>query len=517
MNTTYLCTLGVSIANRLDREILRDRLKKNLPWDAADPDFEKTLCKSAAAIPVTGPERDSCCAEATILAKMKAVPGDRVRLLATDTCLGRLCGDAVKEVLTRCFGLDSGDVSVVRIEDLQVGDAKRLRETGVKNLLSTVDKYVKEDRNFGFDVCLCPNGGYKGVVPFLTLAGMILHCKVVYTFEHAGSVVVLPPLPFALDADAYLRARDAIAALYDKIEMPETQFLSMVSDWQPEERDRFLGFTEPSGTPGFVTLSPLVEIATSGAENRSAWLSPQAAKDLEKLGNGTSANNCCRIVLRSQDPLYRSKHISVKHGTDLVSISYPRQHTAERVLGYVDGGRFLVCRVFPDHAGYEGFLSQHFMKKDFPPDLFAETKIRMQSEPPAESGEIESWSDLKADRDRLRLDAQNLQNDIARLREELADGQEAIQSARKTRARCEEQGKRIAEITRDLARTRNELDNVRSACDMAIRQTEEEKARSAALQNELESASAELATARARLDAESRLGFFARLRRVFRP
>lgn len=517
MNTTYLCTLGISIANRLpDKSMVRERLERNLPWEAEDSEFEKALRQYAAAIPASGPERDSCCAEATILAKMKAAPGDRVRLLATDTCLGRLCGEAVKGVLIRCFGLDPGDVSVLRIEDLQVGDAKRLREYGIKNLLEVVQKHAVADRNTGREVCLCPNGGYKGAVPFLTLAGMILHCKVVYTFEFAGAVVVLPPLPFALDAKAYLRARDAIAALYDKVELPEAQFLGMVTDFQPGERDRFLGFTEPSGTPGFVTLSPLVEIATAGADVHSAWLSPQAAKDLAKLGGGASADACRRLALRSQDPLYRSRHIDWKHSTDLESVSIP--HTPERVMGYGNGGRFLVCRIFADHNEYERFLGRQPAKKDYPPETFTDTPLPLSGDtlPDADAGEtgFESWEDLKLHCERLEREGQNLRDDIAVLGEDL---ERARADEQKARHRCEQIAKRRDQLWEEREAARRELADARAACNDARARAGAEASRAAALEQARDSLAAELAEVHARLEHEAKLGFFSRLRRVFRP
>ncbi|MBR4171324.1 MAG: hypothetical protein IKR48_06700 [Kiritimatiellae bacterium] len=512
MNTTYICTLGTSIANRLPNQLLRDRQEKNLPWNADDSEFEKALCERIRAISKQGDERETCCAETAILSKMKLDEQDKVLLLATDTCLGRMCGDAVQSVLTRCHGLDVDDVSVIRIEGLQVADANRLRNLGLKNLLSTVEKCVREGHESGCDVCLCPNGGYKGVVPFLTLAGMILHCKVVYSFEFAGSVIVLPPLPFALDEQAYLRARDALSCLYDRIEMPTEQFLSMVADLQPEERDRFLGFTEPGTKSGFVTFSPLVGIATTGAEVRTAPLSDQAEKDLEKLAQSGGAAACRRLVLQSQDPLYRAAHSESKNLTDLVAIQRPR--TAERVFGYVHDGRFLVCRIFASHNDYIRYMDkQQPRRKDFPPEIFHDVNFEDGSVDEADEIPIEEWGDLKRERDELRKKCEAANEEITVVRQQYNEAKRIGIDAEK----------KATDFKQLWTKANNELQWLRQKADNLATALVKTEKKESALRSQLESThrmveekKREVADLNERLREYQNRGFFRRLADVFR-
>ena len=380
----FICTLGTSIASS-SKDLagaLREKQSQPGRWEDVDPAFEKALGNHVAATLKDGVKFHSSCAEASILRMANAAPGDRVVLLSTDTGLARMCGVAVKRLIVSGFGLDDSSVELVRVEGLQVADPERLRKVGLSSFVKTVVSRITENRYIA-EIFLCPVGGYKGVVPFLTALGMAFHLPVLYTFERIDKLVRLPPLPFSLDRELYSRAKDALLELGRQCEMYESDFLNRIKGYQPEERDLFLSFVEPSGNPGFVTSTAFTEIFAPGFECSSAPVSHDAIDDLDLLRHGQDYRTACKMVIQSQDRLIREQWMHPKVvATDLQILK--QGNTNIRILGFESGGRFNVCRVLA-HDAYDRLLSgkncpkvasfrnQEFTNWEEPPEILPDS------------------------------------------------------------------------------------------------------------------------------------------------
>ena len=371
MSKYFLCTLGTSVANGL-KDILWSKQKTPGDWDERDETFEKALDGLVSAAIHDKSSIFRSCAEASVLHKAGAEASDRVVLLATDNGLSRICGAAAKRLLIAGFGFSDADVELVRVPALQVSDAESLRREGLPGFVRAVVSRI-EANQFAYETFLCPVGGYKGIVPFLTVLGMAYRIPVLYAFEFIDSLVRLPPLPFALDRDLYIRAKDALREIGNRIEMPEREFLSKIKGFSEEERDSFLAFVEPSSRPGFVTSSAFTEVFAPEFECETAPISKKAIEDLEILSHGQLYRTACRLVLDLQDPVvrrgYRGNHKKTT-ATDLVIVK--QGNTSLRIFGYESQGRFFVCRIF-DHEDYERKLDSHScMRADFLPEAFVE-------------------------------------------------------------------------------------------------------------------------------------------------
>ncbi len=371
MDKYFLCTLGTSIANGL-KDVLWSKQKAPGDWDERDETFEKALDGLVSAAIHDKNSIFRSCAEASVLHKAGADAGDRVVLLATDNGLSRICGAAAKRVLVAGFGFSDTNVELVRVPGLQVSDAARLRREGLPGFVKAVVTRIEANQS-AYETFLCPVGGYKGIVPFLTVLGMAYRLPVLYTFEFIDSLVRLPPLPFSLDRDLYARAKDALREIGSRIEMPEREFLSKIKGYSEEERDAFLAFVEPSSRPGLVTSSAFTEVFAPGFECESAPVSQKALNDLEILSHGQLYRTACRLILDLQDPVvrrgYRGNHKKTA-STDLAIVK--QGDTSLRIFGYESQGRFFVCRVF-DHEDYERKLdSRSCMRASFPPETFDE-------------------------------------------------------------------------------------------------------------------------------------------------
>ena len=304
----FICTLGTSIAssNRELAEVLRGKQAQPGKWDDGDSMFEKKLGDHVSATLKDKSNFHGCCAEASVLRKAGVTHGDRVVLLSTDTGLARMCGEAVKRLIVAGFGLDDSAVELVRVEGLQVSDSERLRKVGLSSFVKTVVSRIADNR-YVTDMFLCPVGGYKGVVPFLTALGMAFHLPVLYTFERIDSLIRLPPLPFSLDRELYTRAKDALLELGKKCEMHESDFLNRIKGYEPEERDLFLSFVEPSGTPGFVTSTAFTETFAPEFECCTAPVARKAIEDLDILRHGQDYRTACKMAIQAQDRMIREQ------------------------------------------------------------------------------------------------------------------------------------------------------------------------------------------------------------------
>ena len=327
----FICTLGTSIANGLG-DVLWKKQETPGAWDDRDEAFAKALGDHVVAVLKDKATFHSRCAEATVLQKAGVSQDDRVVLLATDTGLARICGEATRRLIVQGFGLDESSVELVRIVGLQVSDAERLRREGLSAFVKTVVSRI-DDNRYAYGMFLCPVGGYKGIVPFLTALGMAYHLPVLYTFERIDSLVRLPPLPFSLDRDLYARAKDALLEIGKRCEMPEKEYLDRIKGYTPEERDWFLSFVEPSGKPGFVTSTAFTEVFAPDFECEKAPVSRQALEDLELLSHSEERYGAaCKMVIESQDRLRRVQWIHGKTtATDLQILK--QGNTNIRVLG----------------------------------------------------------------------------------------------------------------------------------------------------------------------------------------
>ena len=371
----YICTLGTSVANAL-KEVLWAKQKTPGEWDDRDEAFEKALGNQVQLKLNDKAHPHEFSAEFSVLKKAGISSCDKVVLLSTDNGLSRICGETTKRLIISEFGLDDSNVELVRIPGLQVADAERLRRVGLPEFVKAVVSRIEENR-YTCETFLCPVGGYKGIVPFLTALGMAFHLPVLYTFEFIDSLIRLPTLPFSLDRELYARAKDALVELGRKCEMHETEFLARIKGYENDERDLFLSFVESSGRPGFVTSTAFTETFAPDFECEKAPVAPQVVEDLDALSHGQWYRTACNMVIQSQDRVIRRSWMGNHKKTTATDLVILKQGNASiRVLGYEAAGRFYVCRVLA-HDDYQRLLDSKNCPKidDFKTTEFIEWSL----------------------------------------------------------------------------------------------------------------------------------------------
>ncbi len=349
MNKLILCTTGSSIANRCPS--LRDVQAKPLPWDATLVELESELKQHLGQVDYHDDEqaRHRLCAELNTLDRMQLESGDRVVLIATDTALGRVCSQFLQQILQELYSVQA---TVQRIEGLQVHDPDLLRQKGLKNLVKELlDNYLDNlDIRYRYEIIINPTGGYKAIVPFMTVLGMLYGKASVYLFEFANTLVKLPPLPFTFDLEVFRRVKPALEYMEEKTAITQAEFFSRIENFDQIESDLFLSFTEEI-EDNQITLSPLAHILMKmDKEDISCQISDKALNVLEKI-KGEQKNTIVQILDKLTNPLWRKQKTHRLNHSDAVFIK--PGNTAERLAGFFEGNIFYVAMIYLNHDQYE--------------------------------------------------------------------------------------------------------------------------------------------------------------------
>jgi hypothetical protein len=143
---------------------------------------------------------DTICAEIKSLIKIAEEEGDlEVILLATDTVLSVLACELIVDwfkinkdkypsVKTICFKREEHV-----IKGLQVKDANKFQTTGFQELIKLLKN--SSDKNTIFNI----SGGYKAIIPFVTLYGQLENIPLKYIYEESDSLLTVSSLPINFD------------------------------------------------------------------------------------------------------------------------------------------------------------------------------------------------------------------------------------------------------------------------------------------------------------------------------
>jgi hypothetical protein len=149
-----------------------------------------------------------------------------VALLASDDSRrdGLLCAAVLKRYLDDLKARNLGqqwewpaidrlhEVTLHRIEGLTPEDRGRFEDVGVPNLINQIQKLASGCHRYD-RIVLNLTGGFKGAIPFVTIAGLFLpKVESHYLFESTRDVIVLPQYPVGLDYGLWQRQANLIRA-----------------------------------------------------------------------------------------------------------------------------------------------------------------------------------------------------------------------------------------------------------------------------------------------------------------
>lgn len=342
--TVYLCTSGTSASKTLPREERFDAEWVKRHGGVAEA--ARRLFETFKDFSMEDDEalHQRLSAEIHSLARMPLREGDRVYLFASETEDGQACAEAVKQYLE--YHLLEVTVSIEVIPGLQVVDEARFRTQGVVEFVRRALRVI--EAHDPSQCVLDPTGGFKALVPYTVLIGMLKQVPSRYIFEQSNSLLTLPPLPVEFARSRLEPVRALLEEIRRETAVPRKRLEEALS-W--EDRQTLSPLFEVEGTK--ITLSAVGLLVAEELFRPSALTPFLSRKGLEGLLALRKRKECDPVrylqkVSRDRSALEQDKHGNAGEGLTWLKPG----NTPDRYLISEEGWRLLVWEVC-DHEEYE--------------------------------------------------------------------------------------------------------------------------------------------------------------------
>jgi len=337
---TILNTVGTSLLTNAAREL-----------GGAEPD-EKALFNYLARI---APELAS--AETNALAKLRQ-EGDRLIFLHSSTEQGRLCA----HVLCRHYRSQKTNCDLMAVNDLSYQES-RFKMRGLRSLIDTMIRLIREEQKKGAEVVLNATGGFKAEIAYATLIGLLFDVPVYYIHEAFQEIIEMPPIPIAWDYAILAEHEDFFSWIEE--EPRKTDAVDERLKCLPREI-RFLLFEEE----GFTYLSPTGGVFYAAFEHllsKAADHPVSLSADARRAWQGMEAP--VRIRFEREMEKLRSPVLR-RSGSDQVRncdcLVYPKGHRDERIFFFEAEETVYVCELSRhSNKSYERLIDKGVLRKNY--------------------------------------------------------------------------------------------------------------------------------------------------------
>jgi len=212
-----ITTVGTSIFENYRKycqEYNKEKLTKNYlkeSFDSRDSELDEEIKEKIKIWIKEISSKTQISAEIKSLLKLKEEKKNEnieVFLLATDTVASSLAAEILKEFLEKENFIVYFDPKKDVIKDLQVEDFDRF-EKGKNNLIHRISKLIEEfvqdekgskkrkfiRKNVVFNI----TGGYKSIIPILTILAQLYESRLFYIFEESNDAIAIPRIPINFD------------------------------------------------------------------------------------------------------------------------------------------------------------------------------------------------------------------------------------------------------------------------------------------------------------------------------
>lgn len=154
-------------------------------------------------------KNDNSCAELTSIMKLKEKYGEiEVYLIATDTIESVVVCEVLEEVLMeKDIEVKFDDTNI--IAGLQVDDYIKFKE----GLLHLIQKLYQISEYYYENIVLNITGGYKAIIPYLTIFGQVNNTPLYYIFENSNELISIPQAPINVDWSLFQKYKNIVDAL----------------------------------------------------------------------------------------------------------------------------------------------------------------------------------------------------------------------------------------------------------------------------------------------------------------
>lgn len=270
--------------------------------------------------------------ELTSLAAIGVGPDDEVALFAGESAAGIFAARVVAQFIKQVW---HATTEMEVITGLQVQDAALFRSIGLQRYAQSVIRWLtRPGVAHTHEVILNASAGYKSLVPYTTMLGLIFGVSVQYMFENSDVVMTVPPLPLSYNRDLLAHVEPLLAKLDAETELSQQEVLNGMNG---TDRDTLIPMLEMNN--GKFTFSAL-GLAVYERFKSPPPLEPskRPAKDKDQTRNWDKVPNRSQAFERFKSRLAECQWID-----------------GFRYLNGVDGARRQVKRVGPNlHVAYDG-------------------------------------------------------------------------------------------------------------------------------------------------------------------
>lgn len=356
-----ISTVGTSlITNNIeDREKIKQIMGKPLEEKNQYEDLLKSL-EDELLRKINNSHFDSIrfSAETNSLTKMGVSEGDCLYFLTSDTIDGYLCGKVLKTLSEKKWKATS---EFYVVNGLQVLNALTFRKHGLDSLVEQITKILSIYPPSAFKVTLNPTGGFKAVVPYVTLLGLIEGVPVKYIYERSNQLITLPSAPLKLDLARLTPLEPVIKILCDDYMPPEEVCRETgLSLYELQNQFQDVLVWED----GLVTLSALARLIylREGYQKGDRYrISKTVQKKFQK--DPYLKKVFYPLFDKMRDPQYRAAHLHNEVQSDRVDLDCCKPgNVSERIFYFVEDDCIYICDIFL-HDQYEWIINNHTLLK----------------------------------------------------------------------------------------------------------------------------------------------------------
>lgn len=142
----------------------------------------------------------NACAETQTIVKIKEkysyINEFKIILITTDTILSHTAAEIIREN----FKSDRiNDINIITVKGLQIKNFDNFKKEGFDNLVSCITNIIKGTNSKEDKIVFNISGGYKAIIPILTILGQLYNIPLYYIYEDSSELIEISKLPINYD------------------------------------------------------------------------------------------------------------------------------------------------------------------------------------------------------------------------------------------------------------------------------------------------------------------------------
>jgi len=285
-------------------------------------------------------------AEIKSIIKLKDSFADKsfeVELIATDSLLSPICAELLKSLLEKSnikVNFNKNNI----IEDLQVSDYAKYKK-GLINLLNRLNQIGNNGVYFD-NLILNITGGFKGIIPYLTIFSQVNNIPLYYIFEFTGTLIKVPQIPIKIDEVVF----DKYWKEFYNLNKNDTLDKSDLSFDFLRENDNLLEIEE-----SFVSFNALGKILWNKYETTHFIFYAD-----DNIFNEIEKQNDIKRILSSK---FKANVLS-KTETKGEHLVYDDGNNSNRIFYFEKNNEYFIYKTFQNHDLYEKYINSNTIDKE---------------------------------------------------------------------------------------------------------------------------------------------------------